>query len=274
MPAALTDPHRAKKRVRRTRSRAKNDLPALAVSTMAPIDYDLTPTYITLVCPSCRTWVPVNQPDSNPRLVQHHTTRAGTANPKRCRDGSYRKIVLDVDPQDWWEARDRHFSQALGTVASRRSNTVHRRPKPPVAPAIARVGQDPRPLTADSVYDCYLSHRANCAVCNGTADPKWKRECHDGTYLRTIYCRLLRRAPQHRRNRELVAAVQVESEPRERRKAARHRANGWRQVGPAVERADTQRGVVPEGTRVAQDHFDVPTRPIRISTPAASHQGN
>src|SRR3954452_1588098 len=67
----------AQKRPRRARSRAISTLPSLVVSSLKPHEVDLA--YSTLVCPTCRTWVPINAPHSErPKLVPHHTEKVGT----------------------------------------------------------------------------------------------------------------------------------------------------------------------------------------------------
>ena len=59
----------AQERLRRTRTRAVSDLPVLAVSSLKPHEYDLRPACVSLVCPSCRTWVPIYKPGTpKPKL--------------------------------------------------------------------------------------------------------------------------------------------------------------------------------------------------------------
>ncbi|AEM88646.1 hypothetical protein Strvi_9389 (plasmid) [Streptomyces violaceusniger Tu 4113] len=133
MSAAVTE-RTAKERVRRTRSRGRNELAPLRVSQIAVHEYDLDPACVSLVCPSCRTWVPISRPNGRPgrtRLVPHHTERAGTADPTFCTDGSHRRVIIDVEVERW----RRHIEEGVSETDGRRSNRVTRKPK--VAPALA-----------------------------------------------------------------------------------------------------------------------------------------
>ncbi|MEV7471644.1 hypothetical protein AB0O20_34890 [Streptomyces kronopolitis] len=134
MSAAATTERTAKERVRRTRSRGRNELAPLRVSQIAAHEYDLAPACISLVCPSCRTWVPINRPNGMPgrtRLVPHDKERAGTADPSFCKDGSHRRVIIDVEAERW----QRRLEEGVSETDGRRSNRVTRKPK--VAPALA-----------------------------------------------------------------------------------------------------------------------------------------
>src|SRR5260221_14303938 len=69
----------AQKRRTKTRTKRVSHLPPLTVSALAPNEIDLLPGTESLVCPDCRTWCPITgQQGATPKLVPHHTERAGT----------------------------------------------------------------------------------------------------------------------------------------------------------------------------------------------------
>ncbi|MFF0629815.1 hypothetical protein [Streptomyces sp. NPDC004296] len=150
MPAATTTERTAKERVRRTRSRTRtrNEIAPIRVSQLAVKEYDLTPACVSLVCPSCHTWVPINRPNGRPgrtRLVPHHKKRAGTANPVVCTDGSNRRVILDVEVERW----QRRLEQGVSETEGRRSNRVTRKPRTAPAPAVSQIAAQQRPAADD-----------------------------------------------------------------------------------------------------------------------------
>ncbi|MET9466600.1 hypothetical protein ABZY44_17685 [Streptomyces sp. NPDC006544] len=133
----------AQKRLRRTRTRAVSSLSVLLVSTLRPHQYDLRPSCISLICPNCGTWVPINKPSTlRPKLAPHHMDKAGTQNPNRCL-GSHRLVVLDVDPERWWK----HLTEGVAETDGRRSNRVTKKPEVVVAPAVTQIAAQKRRLT-------------------------------------------------------------------------------------------------------------------------------
>ncbi|KEF10624.1 hypothetical protein DF18_36535, partial [Streptomyces rimosus] len=112
----------AQKRPRRARSRAISPLPPLVVSSLKPHEVDLA--YSTLVCPTCRTWVPINAPHSRPKLVPHHTEKAGTDDPVRC-PGSNRLVTVNVTVDQWF----RRLEEGLTQTDGRRPTRVIRKPE-------------------------------------------------------------------------------------------------------------------------------------------------
>ncbi|GDY70441.1 hypothetical protein SAV14893_098340 [Streptomyces avermitilis] len=86
----------------------------------APIDIDLLPGTESLVCPNCSRWCPITGHDGrNPKLVPHHTGRAGTAEPRRC-DGSNRRVKLDLTIAEWREL----LADAITEASSRQATAV------------------------------------------------------------------------------------------------------------------------------------------------------
>lgn len=96
MPDSTIEPT-ARPRRSRTRSRNVNGRPALVFSTLKPHQYDLRPACASLICPDCKTWVPITGIQARQqRLVPHDTGRAGKNPSVRCQ-GSNRLIDVDVD---------------------------------------------------------------------------------------------------------------------------------------------------------------------------------
>lgn len=227
--SASTLERTTQRRVRRTRTRAVNPLPALAVSTLRPHEYDLRPTCISLVCPSCRTWVPINRPGSpKPTLVPHHTEPAGTKNPVRCVLGSNRLVILDVDIERWWGRLEEGVSQTDG----RRSNRVTRKPRAAVAPAVSQI-LAPLLMDASTTLKRCQDHKRRCSVC---ANPKSPR-CTDGDRLARLYAyKAARTDPRH------VAATTLEELAERREQGAwLLRELQWAATAESVKRADIQR---------------------------------
>jgi len=148
MSTVATAERTAKERVRRTRSRGRNELAPLRVSQIAAHEYDLDPACISLVCPSCRTWVPINRPNGQPgrtRLVPHHKERAGTADPAFCKGGSHRRVIIDVEAERW----HRRLEEGVSETDGRRSNRVTRKPKIAPAPAVSQIATQKQTATTE-----------------------------------------------------------------------------------------------------------------------------
>ncbi|MER6916735.1 hypothetical protein ABT354_34215 [Streptomyces sp. NPDC000594] len=143
MPTALREVETtARERRRRTRTRAVSSLDTLSVSSLKPHEYDLRPTCLSLVCPSCRTWVPIHvaaTSKAKAKLVAHHMDKAGTENPRRCL-GSHRTVVLDVKVARWAQTLEEGVSETNGV----RSNRVTRKPKTAVTPAVGQLAAQKR----------------------------------------------------------------------------------------------------------------------------------
>ncbi|MFE7758331.1 hypothetical protein [Streptomyces sp. NPDC057429] len=227
--SASTLERTAQQRVRRTRTRAVSPLPALAVSTLRPHEYDLRPACISLVCPSCRTWVPISKPGGQkPKLVPHHTEPAGTENPVRCLLGSNRLVILDMDIERWWQRLEEGVSETDG----RRSNRVIRKPRAPVAPAVSQI-LAPLLMDAQTTLKRCQDHKRRCSVC---ANPKAPR-CTDGDRLARLYAYKAARTDPHR----ATATALEEMAEQQERGAWSLRELQWTATAESVKRADIQR---------------------------------
>ncbi|GGP80332.1 hypothetical protein [Streptomyces melanogenes] len=135
MPAS--PPERpARPRRSRTRSRNISGRPALVISTLKPHQYDLRPACASLICPDCKTWVPITGIQAKkPKLVPHDTGRAGTDAAVRCGLGSNRLITVDVSFDKW----QRRLEDGSAQTASRRRTMVRRKPKVQPAPAVSQI---------------------------------------------------------------------------------------------------------------------------------------
>ncbi|WP_329212500.1 hypothetical protein [Streptomyces sp. NBC_01708] len=227
--SAKTLERTAQQRVRRTRTRAVSPLAALAVSTLPPHEYDLEPACISLVCPSCRTWVPVNKPNSRqPKLVPHHTEPAGSENAVRCLLGSNRLVVLDVDVERWWQRLEEGVSETDG----RRSNRVTRKPQTAVTPAVSQILAPLVMDTATTLRRCQ-DHVKGCSTCVKPGSDR----CIDGDRLARLYAyKAARSAP---RSPALTPREEL-AELREQN-AWRLRELQWASTAASVNRADIQR---------------------------------
>ncbi|MFJ5804020.1 hypothetical protein [Streptomyces decoyicus] len=126
----------ARPRKSRSRSRTVNGRPALVISTtLKPHQYDLRPVCASLICPDCKTWVPITGIQATkPRLVPHDTGRAGKDAAVRCQ-GSNRLITVDVAFEKWQE----RLEDGGAETASRRRTTVQGKPKVQPAPAVSQI---------------------------------------------------------------------------------------------------------------------------------------
>ncbi|MBL3668382.1 hypothetical protein JL475_20780 [Streptomyces sp. M2CJ-2] len=134
MPASTLE-RTARPRRSRTRSRNVNGRPALAVSTLKPHQYDLRPACASLICPDCRTWVPITGLQAKKsKLVPHDTGLAGKDAAVRCQ-GSNRLVTVDVKAKKWEE----RLVEGHAETAHRRRTTVRRKPKVAPAPAVSQI---------------------------------------------------------------------------------------------------------------------------------------
>ncbi|MFF1446147.1 hypothetical protein [Streptomyces sp. NPDC058295] len=119
--SASTLERTARPRRSRTRSRTVNARPALVISTLKPHQYDLRPTCVSLICPDCKTWVPITGLQTKkPKVVPHDTGRAGKDAAVRCRLGSNRLVTVDVTVKKW-QAR---LEDGHAETGHRRKTTV------------------------------------------------------------------------------------------------------------------------------------------------------
>ncbi|MEU4506823.1 hypothetical protein [Streptomyces sp. NPDC024089] len=186
------------KRPRRARSRAISTLPPLVVSSLKPHEVDLA--YSTLVCPTCRTWVPISTPHSSrPKLVPHHTARAGTEDPVRC-PGSHRLVTVNLTVDQWFQRLEEGLTQTNG----RRSTRVIRKPKTGSAPAVMQIVRD----TVDDKTARRLdeAHVRGCSTCSVKDDKgnilraaDLASRCTDGRRLAQLAAHTKRLAPARRK---------------------------------------------------------------------------
>ncbi|MFF8618147.1 hypothetical protein [Streptomyces sp. NPDC015350] len=192
----------SRERKRRTRSRTISRLNPLVVSTLQPHEYDLDPACISLVCPSCRTWVPIRvaaTERATAKLVPHHTEPAGTEDPVRC-PGSHRLVVINVDRETW-----RHrLEEGVAETNGRRSDRVVRKPQAKPAPAVMQILAG----TVDDKTARKLdeAHVRGCSICS-VRDDKGRTlratdvasRCADGRRLAQLAAHTKRLAPARRK---------------------------------------------------------------------------
>ncbi|MEW1911293.1 hypothetical protein AB0442_23070 [Kitasatospora sp. NPDC085895] len=247
----------ARPRKRRTRTTTTSSRPPLALSTLLPQLIDLLPGAESLACPDCGTWCPITGPHSKePKLVPHHTHPAGTPGARRC-IGTNRLVIMDVTIAE----QQQRSAEAITDTASRQPTKVLRKVTTPNAPALTQL--DPAPPTVETARETYFKHRTRCAACTGRV------HCTDGQRLGAIYLSLLRREPQHRRNRELLAELLRETERTVARTALRERADAWNRTRPAVDDADKRRAMPLQGARSPIFPLTMPTgtptEPLKVS---------
>ncbi|MET9282601.1 hypothetical protein ABZY01_32680 [Streptomyces anthocyanicus] len=133
--SASTLERTARPRKSRTRSRNVSPRPALVISTLRPHQYDLRPACASLVCPDCKTWVPITGIQAKKqKLVPHDTGRAGKDMAARCQ-GSNRLVAVDVAFEKW-QAR---LEDGGAETASRRRTPVRRKPMVQPVPAVSQI---------------------------------------------------------------------------------------------------------------------------------------
>ncbi|GGP83983.1 hypothetical protein ACWDY7_32280 [Streptomyces calvus] len=133
--SASTLERTARPRKSRTRSRSVNGRPALVISTLLPHQYDLRPASASLICPDCKTWVPITGIQAKQqKLVPHDTGRAWKDAAVRCQ-GSNRLVRVDVAFEVW----QKRLEDGAAETAARRRTTVRRKPKVESAPAVSQI---------------------------------------------------------------------------------------------------------------------------------------
>ncbi|MEU9157959.1 hypothetical protein AB0D59_47415 [Streptomyces sp. NPDC048417] len=200
MPAS-TPESTARLRKSRTRSRNINPRPALAVSSLKPHQYDLHPSCASLICPDCKTWVPITGLSAKKRkLVPHDTGVAGKDVAVRCQ-GSNRLVSIDVLVKAWQGRMEVGGPEASG----RRSARQHYKPLP--APAKPVTKMTPEPASADDALTAYREHLKKCrnstvaGHCGGT------HRCADGARLAKLYEQLKRAEPLRQREARVDALL-------------------------------------------------------------------
>ncbi|WP_331732321.1 hypothetical protein [Streptomyces sp. NBC_00989] len=214
----------ARKRAKRARTRRVNDQPSLKVSTLHANDIDLLPGTESLICPDCDTWVPITGVwGRHPKLVPHHSERAGTPDAVRCENGSLRSVELDLKLSEW----QHRLGEAITANAARRRTPVRRKPKTPPTPATSQVV--PTPISADMVRRAFRAHRAECKACQGTVTDRdgIVLACPDGLRLAGTYLRLLRQEPERRALRVFFEQERERFDRTYEKHSAEVRSAGW-----------------------------------------------
>ncbi|MGC5400776.1 hypothetical protein ACPXCP_34170 [Streptomyces sp. DT20] len=179
----------SRQRQRRTRSRTISHLDPIVVSKLPAHEYDLDPACISLVCPSCRTWVPIRVADTQratAKLVPHHTEQAGTEDPVRC-PGSHRLVTINVNVATW----SRRLEEGISETNGRRADRVIRKPQPMPTPAVMQiVGGLVDDKTARKLHQVHVK---SCRACSA-ATPR----CADGRRLAHLAAHTQRTAPLRR----------------------------------------------------------------------------
>lgn len=234
----------ARKRRRKTRTKAVSHLPAIITSELPAAEVDLTPGREHLVCPTCERWTPLTGVLGTPKLVPHHTesARNRTEKPTRC-SGSNRRVDTDVDIEHWRT----EWTVAAATAAARRATKVL--PKPTVTPAPAPSQITPAPVSAEQVRRAFRRHQQQCLACKGEATDRDGQSlyCRDGERLAETYLRLLRQEPKRRAVRELFARERRRFDRQYAAAAPVKRTSEWATVLPKVKAADTLRSQLPAG---------------------------
>ncbi|GEK04480.1 hypothetical protein [Streptomyces sp. 1-11] len=147
--SASTRERTARPRRSRTRSRNISGRPPLAVSTLKPHQYDLRPVCASLICPDCKTWVPITGIQAKrQKLVPHDTGRAGKDAAVRCQ-GSNRLVTVDIEFEKWQERLEDGSAETTG----RRRTTVRRKPKIQPVPAVSQIAAQKQTSSNDEPSD-------------------------------------------------------------------------------------------------------------------------
>lgn len=230
MPASTIEAT-ARKRLRRTRTRAVSDLPPLAISTLKPHQVDLHPDCVSLRCPTCKTWCPIYKAETRtPKLAPHHTEPAGTEDPNRCQ-GSNRIVILDRSLAQW--AKD--LEDGVAATSGRRSNRVVRKPQSRVTPAITQIVTPI--LNARGALKLYQDHCRRCTTCQKPG----RTRCTDGVRLAHLYTHKQRTEPARAALAVQEELRRQEEEDRDERGLPLLRELKWASTASSVRRTDVQR---------------------------------
>ncbi len=200
MPASTLE-RTARPRRSRTRSRSFSPRPALVISTLRPHQYDLRPSCASLVCPDCKTWVPITGIQARKqKLVPHDTGVAGKDAAVRCH-GSNRLVLVDVAVEVW----QKRLEEGGAETAGRRSARQHYKPLP--APAKPVTKMTPTPTNADDALTAYREHLKKCRNSSKAGRCGGTRRCADGARLAALYAELKRTEPLRDREARVDALL-------------------------------------------------------------------
>jgi hypothetical protein len=168
----------------RTRTKIVSNRPPLALSDLPVTCIDLTPGMEQLVCADCSTWCPITGVrGATPKLVPHHTERAGSPNPRRC-IGTNRRVILNLTHAEWAK-KTRRFIEALD-ADSRRSARQHYKPIPAPPPATSQMAGRPRAAASPKENLAAIAIRARRALVHhvtACADCTFESQCPVGETL-------------------------------------------------------------------------------------------
>lgn len=191
----------ARPRRSRTRSRNINGRPALVISTLKPHQYDLRPYCASLICPDCRTWVPITGIKAKKqKLVPHDTGVAGKDAAVRCQ-GSNRLVSVDVAFEVW----QKRLEDGGAETAGRRSARQHYKPLP--APAKPVTKMTPAPANAGGALIAYREHLKKCRNSSKAGRCSGSHRCADGARLAALYEELMRTQPLRDREARVDALL-------------------------------------------------------------------
>jgi hypothetical protein len=223
-----------------------NGRPALRASRLKANQFTLhSGERITLKCPDCGAWNPVDRGMVRPHRLTDHGKEAqskdksGRGRDERCL-GSAQRLTIDITAEQWME----RLQEAKREAGARRSTKVIRKPKVAVPAPVSRIGSiaaaqpkrsDLRLATVERVRADVAGHRVGCTVCTGYVRCETGREL-EVRLAETEASWTVAREQQGRRETEERAAEQAKDTERVQQRIA-----GWRQTGPAVARTDTER---------------------------------
>ncbi|MGF1344549.1 hypothetical protein ACQSMD_31305 [Streptomyces flavovirens] len=236
----------SQERKRRTRSRTISRLDPIVVSKLPAHEYDLDPACISLVCPSCRTWVPIRVADTEratAKLVPHHTEQAGTEDPVRC-PGSHRLVTINITVATW----SRRLEEGISETNGRRADRVIRKPQPMPTPAVMQiVGGLVDDKTARKLHQVHVK---SCTICSATIP-----RCTDGRRLAHLAAHTQRTAPLRRQRQ-----TQQEEQADKRAWALRLlHDQQWKKVAGPLHTTDQQR--VRDVLTALRKTLNTPTKP-------------
>ncbi|MFE3501924.1 hypothetical protein ACFXPX_04765 [Kitasatospora sp. NPDC059146] len=235
------------KRKRRTRTKNISALAPLALSSLPNNQIELTPGAEHLVCPACKTWCPITgMGGTTPKLVPHHTDPAGTLDTRWCANTN-RRITADLTVERWAAQR----AEVAAEAGARRPTRVLRKVPTPAVPALSQLR--PAEPTADSARAAFEQHRVRCSVCAGEV-----RRCRDGQRLYVEYLWRQNQEPKRLREQAVERAARGVEERARTRTAPAVRAKAWKDVGRAVDEADTARREPLAGARPPIRGIEVP----------------
>ncbi|OEJ21790.1 hypothetical protein AR457_40885 [Streptomyces agglomeratus] len=271
-----TTPQESTARYRRSRTRSRNvsARPALAVSSLKTYQYDLHPSCPSLICPDCKTWVPITGLNAKKqKLVPHDTGLARKDQAVRCQ-GSNRLVNIDILVKEWKGRVEVGGPEANG----RRSARQHYKPLPAPAKPVARMA--PEPMNAADALTAYREHLKKCRASSATGRCGGKHRCTDGTRLAALYEQLLRTQPHRDREQKEEGRVDGLLTRYRQATATKTAAVEWtkrdkvtgdakkataKRGGTTIEEANNTCRIHPADTVSELRGPEVPLAPLRIS---------